>query len=370
LLQSTSGAATTYTYAQIQGQAKLAQVAQTGVTNTTNTLVAYSYDSYGHPTSFIDARGVTTTFQYSSDGLLLDRVAGNDPNNTGQQRETRYTWDSLYNQLTNVQILGPGGVTISRVAYTYYPVGDAARNRVQAVYVTNQSANGVYNQTQTTSYSYQFYPSGTLSQIVANGPSGAITKNYDSVGNLIRVTDPAGNQTTYNGYNGLGLPASVIDPNGYTVNYSYDSRGRVRSISRTLDGVSATTMLGYNGLGQLSSVNYPDGGALVYAYDGAGRLVNKSGDVRTIVDPEFNSTTYTQEEYVRNSLGAVTAVTGKSYNKNCVSIDGGPSTVPIPAPRYTADMRRSTQLVGFSMIAVITGRISSTLTTLMEMSQR
>lgn len=319
-LTNAAGAATTYTYTTIQNQSRLAQVAQSGVTNTPDSTIRYSYDTFGRPISFTDARGVSTTFQYSADGLLLDRIAGNDPNNPGQQRETRYTWDNIRNRPSTVQILGPGASPIARIAYTYYLSGTPAHDRLQSVVVANLSANGAF-QSQTTNYSYQFHPNGLPSQVVIDGPGGAVTRNYDTIGNLSSVVDALGNATTYSGYNGLGLPASATDPNGYTVNYGYDSRGRVISVSRTLDGVSATTRFGYTSLGQLGVITYPDNSTLIYAYDAAGRRISASGETHAFSNPDSSSSTYTQEEYVYNSLSAVTSASGRSHSRNCALID-------------------------------------------------
>lgn len=311
---NSSGAVATYYYMVINGQRKLIQTTQSGITNCPNTTATTHYDANGHADYSFDQRGIKTTYAHSANGLLQDTVTGIDSNNPNQQRETQNTWDSDKNRLTSSKTLGPSGGGIANYAYTYYPDGNVAKNRMQSVVVTNLTGNGVVNQTQTSTYSYQFYATGIPSQIVTNGAVEQLIRNYDAAGNLTSVVDAAGNTTRYSGYNGLGLPGLVTDANGFSVNYGYDARGYMTSISRTLDGIVATTNYAYDGMGNVTSVTYPDGAQTTYEYDNAGRLTARrayNGDpTKTNSDGDPAPAYPSYETYTYNSLSKLTSIQG------------------------------------------------------------
>lgn len=265
------GAVTTYTYALINSQPKISQVTTSGITNSPSETVSYSYDGV-HPQLFTDARGIKTHYVYSSDGLIQDMKTGDDPANPGQERETKYTWDDTKNRLNEVQTLDASGSPINDTVYSYYPDSSTSKNRLQTVTAKNQTANGITNQTQTTNYSYQFYGSGIPSRIVAAGPGGQYTQNYDTFGRLTSVVDGAGNTTSYSAYNALNLVGSVTDPNGFTVSYGYDALGRVASASRTLDGTTTSVTYFYDALGNSLGINLSDGSYITYDRNDIGQM--------------------------------------------------------------------------------------------------
>lgn len=302
-IKNSQSAVTTNNYSLIQNQYKLTSVTQTGVTGCPDTTQSINYDSNGHPQGSVDRRGISATSRYSSNGLILNKKTGIDSNNPGQQREDQYVWSGVdwnsgadtggltyNNQLQSVTRLDSSGNSIVRTSYVYYDASTAAVHRIKSIAVTNLSPNGTYNQTQTTSYAYQFYSSGLPSQIVITGPgvkTGKLTQNYDSRGNLTSVVDAGGNTTSYSSFNALGLPTTVTDPNGFVLTLTYDVFGNVLSQKRTLDGVAAMTSFAYDGLSNLTEVDYPDGKYLQYSYDAAGRRTSMTtsnstnGDTKT-----------------------------------------------------------------------------------------
>jgi len=274
---NSAGAVTTYYYDLIENTWRLAKITRSGITGVANTTATTSFDGYGHPKSTVDQRGYTDTLVYSINGLLQDVKL--DSGESANQRETQFTWDSQ-RRVTSIKTFGPNSSPISLQSFNYTPNSTCSHNRLCSITVTNLSSNGTKNQTQTTTFSYQFYASGIPSTITISGPlagpNGYVVYQYDSAGDLTSVADAEGNTTTFSSYNGLGLPASASDPNGFTGNFTYDRHGRLLSASRTVDGVVGTTTYTYDGMGHATTVTYADGGELINTYDAAGRLTQKT----------------------------------------------------------------------------------------------
>lgn len=308
-LTNASGAVATIYYSVIQNQYKLTQTTISGVSNQSAAASYIYYDSAGHPTYSFDRNGNKTTYSFTNNGFLTDIVTGISTTNPNQQRETQYTYDSLY-RIINVKTLGPGSIQIANVAYTY---SSSNRNRLTSVVVTNLSANGAPNQTQTTTYSYQFYANNIPSQIIVNGPlapaGGYMIYNFDSFGNVTSTADALGHATTFGSYNGLGLPASVADANGYSQAFSYDLLGNATAISETIGGVQATTSYQYDRYGHPYVVTFPDGGTYTLGLDQtrAGRITSIFNNIvqNTVIDG-YTYTLTASNQLTYSALGVET----------------------------------------------------------------
>jgi len=141
---------------------------------------------------------------------------------------------------------------------------------------------------------------------------GTIISTYDSKGNVLTRTDPAGHTTTFtydtsndvlsesvqlNGtttattsytYNGFGEVLTVTDPLGNVTTNAYDSNGNLTSISSPKpDGNTAAsvTTFAYNTLGELTKITDPIGHVTSMTYTAAGLIA-------TITDAQNNVTTY------------------------------------------------------------------------------
>jgi RHS repeat-associated protein len=303
-MTNAAGAITTETFALEQGQFKPTQITQSGVTNCPSTMASTTYDANGPSYSF-DQRGLETKYTYSTNGLLTDLITGLDPNGVAaadpggvQTREAVYQWDTN-NRIKELTVYGATrSDEISDTIFSYYPTSSPAKNRLNTVTVTNKTAKGSPNQVQTTTFTYQFYTSGMPSQMAVSGPAGQITNNYDAQGNLTSKVDALNNSVSYSGYNGLGLPATVTNANGFPVSYTYDARGNVTSVARTLDGTTSTISYAYDGLRDLIKTTYPSGGWIAPSYDGAGRLVQLMNNLSQITIINGAIRTTTTEAYI------------------------------------------------------------------------
>jgi RHS repeat-associated protein len=89
-------------------------------------------------------------------------------------------------------------------------------------------------------------------------------------GQINTITDAVGHVTTFNTYNGNGLPLTITDPNGVVTTLAYDARSRITSRQVGTE----TTGYSYYPTGLLNTVTLPDGSTVSYTYDAAHRLTD------------------------------------------------------------------------------------------------
>jgi YD repeat-containing protein len=147
--------------------------------------------------------------------------------------------------------------------------------------------NGVYQLIETDGAKTVFLANGKLNYIQdTNG--NRITAGYNGNGQMNKLTDSDGQALTI-GYNPQGFISSITDPNSQSAaSYSYDPAGHLLSVTTT----KGVTQYGYvTGTGNasdnaLASIINPDGTQVHYTYDNLGRLTgNFMGTVASPVDP-------------------------------------------------------------------------------------
>ncbi len=134
-------------------------------------------------------------------------------------------------------------------------------------------------------------------------------------GQLSRVTNALGHVTTYDSYDANGRLLQMTDPNGLKTAYTYDARGRVKTVTLIpLSGTSAQWQYSYTVWGDVSQVIDPDGVVLNYGYDAAHYL-------RTITDAAGNQIRYAYDlkgnrtqDYTYDPSGNLTRSVGYAYD--------------------------------------------------------
>ena len=108
--------------------------------------------------------------------------------------------------------------------------------------------------------------------------------DYDGMAQLLRVVDPAGNETTHK-YDMLGRRVETVTPNGGLVEFGFDAEGKMTSkVTPNLRATGEKIAYHYE-LGRLVTIDYPDGtpdvsytyGAMGAPNNGAGRIVRSEG---------------------------------------------------------------------------------------------
>jgi len=215
--------------------------------------------------------------------------------------------------------------------------------------------------------SYNSYvPWGGLNQTrhLYNSTSGAIwlttSRKYDVYGNLISITDPRGNSTSYGyslsypnypnsqstfltsinqtlapsgtlvlrrySYNfTIGTLTSSVDPNGYNTTYQYDVLGRPTRINYPSSlGFDAYT---YNDTANYVIVTNENGWKTIQIYDGLARLSR--------IDRFLNGVSYSNQTYTYNWQDKVTTLTDARGNVTTYQYDLIGRTTKIIEPILT-----------------------------------
>jgi len=131
-----------------------------------------------------------------------------------------------------------------------------------------------------TSFTYTdtLHPNPTGLPLMEITPEGKTNKyNWDNQGNLLKTTDSLNKDTTFT-YDPNGNKLSKVEPNGnatpldssdYKFTYTYDTRGRIKSVTETQTG--RTTSYTYDPNGNLTETVTPNNLKTTYTYDKVNR---------------------------------------------------------------------------------------------------
>ncbi|WP_187775837.1 RHS repeat-associated core domain-containing protein [Luteimonas suaedae] len=275
------------------------------------------YDSNGYPLASEDHNGNQAQFKYNAKGQLLEKreAAG-----TAAERLTTYAWDPTHNRITRETLAGQYETT-----YAY-----DSNQRLVSVTTKNLSQNGIASQTRKTTYAYTTHANGILATVTIDGPlpgaGDSVVHAFGTTGLPTSVRNGFGHQTTYQNYNGLGLPGKVTGPNGDVTEYTYDGRGRVTRVRTYPNGTAADTSYAYDAAGLLARVTTPDGHYREYAYAANRRLTS-------IREPEGGDD-YAAIRYAYDAMGNVTRT--EVYRDTWVPVDNAQfvsQAVPNPMTR-------------------------------------
>ncbi len=332
-----------------------------------NSRVTESYDSLnsGRITSRTDSDGNSLTFAYGAGGQVSQVTSANgeitylDYNGSNQLTQVRTSYTDLttsiaktltrvrygydaFNRLSTVTIdLSPddNSVTDAKTFVTTYTYTDTTNKRIASIVESDGSrldvtydasfrvqsfaqtaATGV---TRTTSFSYN---TQTRQTAITDPDYQQTVLEYDTIGQLIKISKSAVNSLTQYGYNSNGDVISQTDPAGNVTTYGYDSNG---NLTLQRDHLGNTVNRTYGSKNELlTETRYatpdPDGaGSLLpsaplttrYAYDSANRL-------RYAVSAEGRVT-----EYRYNGYGQQTSVI--SYAANIYDVSALAETATI-----------------------------------------
>jgi len=193
-----------------------------------------AYNTFGQPTAITNPLNETVTFTYSTTGLL-QRKTGNDPASYKD-----YSYD-IYDRVTSVTSF-PDNYTLR---YEY----DLGNRLTKVIY-----PDGTYEQ--------QVYDK--LDVVASRDRLGRWTQmNYTLLGQLASVTNPAGETIQYS-WCACGSLTRIADANGKITAYTMDVAGRI--IKEELPDLSTTTYTYEPRSGRLATKTDPKGQVTNYAY--------------------------------------------------------------------------------------------------------
>ncbi|MFA6426702.1 MAG: DUF6531 domain-containing protein, partial [Phycisphaerae bacterium] len=266
--------------------------------------VTYAYDANGYVTSITaepndGAANIVTRFTY---GIYNQVATITDPCGN----ETTFDYNSVNGNLEKItypEVAIPGGSDNPIVEFTYNTYGQVE---------TMTDPNGLvtrfeyYSNTESTG-------KGQLLRVRIDPDDANITTKYeyDSVGNITKITDANGAQTTF-AVNKLGQIISTANAHNHITAFKYNPSKMLREITQPIGGdVNQVVKYSYNILDKVKAVTNPLGYITRYGFGNA-------SEVNDVNDAESNHTGYTYDE--RGLLWKVTdangGVTEYSYTKN------------------------------------------------------
>jgi RHS repeat-associated protein len=301
------------------------------VTNPLGKTTSYSYDSMARKASVTDPRGYRRRFEYDAYGNPVKEVA---PSSLGTVTRT---FNGTNDLLTEKD--GRGNTT----SYAYATGSDpAADYQVGQLKTITDRENGSSTFKYWTSTSSPTPPATNvgLPKSLSNQLQKTTSYDYDSSGNLSKLTSPLGLKTTM-GYDGSGRLTSRRDPRGnvpvppagYLTQWGYDNvdhvssltdaRGNVTSfdfydnelpwkISRyETGGTARVTSFEYDNANRLWKTTSPRGGVETRLYWPDGQLqsldspehrkssydYDAAGQLHTLVEPNGNATGATPSDW-------------------------------------------------------------------------
>jgi len=325
------------------------------ITDPANRLFKFAYDASGNLTRYTDPLGSATTYQYDSAnnmtaivdprGNTLMRLTYDSTGRVSQHVDGAETWTYTYSPSTKrttkrdsqnntwtFDYNDNGNITKETDPFgkvEQFTV-DANLNVTQYVDKNGNTSKYTYdsfgnqltvtdalNNVRTMSYEPVFSRPVTVRDALGN-----ITRfEYDSKGNLTKITDALGDVTAFT-YDSKGLPTQVRDALGQATTFQYDASG---NLIRTTDPLGNPASATFDILGRLLTATDADGHTTSFTYDGADRLIktmnvligatvyeyDASGNLTATTSPNMARTTSSydaldRQTSVTNPLGQVT----------------------------------------------------------------
>lgn len=299
---------------------------------------AESADFRGRVNLGTDRRGIQTGYAYAEandavTGALARTVTTTEAVGQPEQRVSTATTDVASNRLIRSAI-GNQETRITRNA------------RLQPVTMTVRDT--VTNEVRTTTYAY--CEAADVAAANSTCPTLGLLKSVDGPrtdvndvtrfeyygsddstcattpalctyrkGDLRKTIDALGRSTEILGYDPLGRPLSVLDPNGVVTDYEYQSRGwltatKIRGADNAIETDDRITRVEHEPTGLVKKVTLPGGVYTRYTYDNAHRLTD-------VIDNAGNTIHYTldlagnvKQEDTKTASGTLKQTLSRVFN--------------------------------------------------------
>lgn len=261
----------------------------------------YRYDLLGRLTTTVDALGEVTRIAYDALGR---RVSLEDPG----AGTYAYRYDAEGNL---VEQTAPDGQT---TRFRYNQAGDLTRK---------EFPDGT---AQEFTYGAPGQQNGVGLVVRIKDAAGQVDVKYDARGNVVERRRTVLGRTYVTGYacDSLGRTRCITYPDGFTVHYEYDSGG---NLARVTDGQGrvVTQSTDYNAAGQLGALEFGNGVRSSFTYDNLLRMMSirtvtatdqtlqgldyaydPGGNIMSITDSAFGAS----QTFTYDALGRLTRAVG------------------------------------------------------------
>ncbi len=219
------------------------------VTNVPGGTTSYTFNAYGNPLSIIDTAGTTSMTWADADVLMTTKA-------DGRGVTTSFDYDTEGN-VTRESVAGKS------TSYTYEIQTSAPYSKSRLTSRTDRNGN---------SYTFQLDAKGNVS--AEQLPIGSVTHTYAGNGDRLSSTDANGHTTRYD-YDPYGNMSASTSPVGARTETPRDSRGRV---SESTDGNGNRTRFQYDGQDNLIQRTNAAGGVRTSSYDTVGNKLTETDE--------------------------------------------------------------------------------------------
>ena len=279
-IQDAIGRVMTKVRSRIYGMNKTTSVANSVDAKT----IASGYDSAGNLASVTNEEGQTTQYAYDSvNRLVAQRRAAGTP--IAQTTLTTYAnaFVAIPSTVTEPSVRAGSSKTTS---YTY---GDARFPLLP----TSVTVSGFSPSGQAVSRTTGLVYSSTGQLALIDGPRTDVVDTTSietwqcatgsSCGQLKRITNALGQQTTFDAYDGAGRLLHKTSASGIVTTYTYNGRGKVLTITEAAGTLARSVTMTYDGASRLATALLPTGQSISYTYDGADQLLSLSDQLGNTV---------------------------------------------------------------------------------------
>jgi len=253
------------------------------------TSAAMGYDSQGDPAAVRDPLGNQQSLSYTAfDNLQsFTDASGN---------ALGYTYDSHYNLSGTTY---PDGSAEQASHDAYGNLTKKINRRGHSIGFSYDAHNLLTAKTYADGSQVTYAYDGHRNLLSATSSAGTTSFTYDSADRLAGVAYPNGKAVQYS-YNSGGQRTSMIDSTGFTVNYAYDSVGR---LSQLTDGGGAKIVgYTYSPIGRLARKDMGNGTYTTYTDDADGNPLH-------IINYAANGAILSEFDYTYDVLGRRTGMT-------------------------------------------------------------
>ncbi|MBF4563291.1 transglycosylase SLT domain-containing protein [Microbacterium sp. VKM Ac-2870] len=223
------------------------------VTDAASHTTTYAYDAQARVVTMTDKDGKNTTYTYDGLGRLKTTTKPNGDSAT-------QSWDNA-GQLSGITY---SGTSTPATSYTYDAAGrrtamaDGTGTNTYSYDAFGEPVSVKTGAGAVTKYSYD--AAGNTTTIVYPGASTGVTRHFNTLEQLDRVTDPAGAVTSF-AYSPDGMPTTTSYGNGDTATVAYDNADQPTSsaLSRGATALGTITY-GRDNTGDLNATT-PSAGA-------------------------------------------------------------------------------------------------------------